>query len=163
MNIGESFEVLKMIRNSIFIHDISAEPFKIISTKDIWNCAVGLNTALLQISFLTMISLKLLVLNFCWEFKNMSIYSCFANTCVPPETPKTGILFFWVHENVVTLLFEFIGFMGFKKTVLISRWKSFYQFDKHCIVPKNIYSYFWELSFKNLLIFLASMLHFPKW
>ena len=40
-------------------------------------------------------SLKILVWNsqiFCWESK-ICLFSCFANTCVPPETPKRGILF----------------------------------------------------------------------
>ena len=37
------------------------------------------------------------------------LFSCFANTCVPPETPKRGI-FFWV-----TRYLKFFSFEGFPK------------------------------------------------
>ena len=37
----------------------------------------------------------------------MSIYSCFANTCVPPETPKKGTLFFGVTRYLVVVSYRY--------------------------------------------------------
>ena len=78
------------------INDISTGSLKIICTKDICNSAVGLNTALLQISFFWHWNL--------WKYwskiaiffignPKICLSNCFSNTCVPPEIPKRGILF----------------------------------------------------------------------
>ena len=69
------------------------------STKDICNSPFGLITALLQKKFsLTMKFLKVFVWNSQFFVGNPKIclFSCFANTCVPPVTPKKGIPHFGV-------------------------------------------------------------------
>ena len=68
-----------------------------INTKDICNSAVGLNTALLQISFFLLWNLwKYWSENvrFFVGYPKKCLFNCFANTCVSPETPKRGILLF---------------------------------------------------------------------
>ena len=72
---------------------------KIISTKDICNSAVGLNTALLQTYFFWHWNLwkywSEIVISFISNPK-ICLFSCFANTGVPPETPKE-VYFFLGH------------------------------------------------------------------
>ena len=79
------------------INDISTGSLKIICTKDICNSAVGLNTALLQISFFWQGNLWKYwseIVRFFVGYPKICLFNCFANTCVSPETPKRGILFF---------------------------------------------------------------------
>ena len=79
------------------INDIFTGTLKIICIKDICNSAVGLNTALLQIFFFWEWNLwKHLskIVRFFIGNPKICLFGCFANTCIPPETPKRGILLF---------------------------------------------------------------------
>ena len=66
-------------------------------TTDICNSAVGLNTALLQISFFWQGNLWKNwseIVRFFVGYPKICLFNCFADTCFSHETPKRSILFF---------------------------------------------------------------------